>query len=368
MSTTWERARKLEGVFREFPNIGEAPGESAAKCEGEAYSEPANTEEAANDPTLPSGPRRALAYSLDELRQVVFTPRPGLLKCGDDAILTAGNVGQVYAPRGMGKTLLLESLALALASGGQVMKWHAPQPRRVAVIDGEMPGPLVRQRFLGLADSMGVKAGSNLRILAADWQTDYLPRLDTVEGARFVEPVIADAEVVILDGRSCLFDPESETDPGAWQPAQDWLLSLRRRGKAVLVAHHANRLGGARGHSRPEDMLDVIIKLSRPEDYHQDQGARVMVEFEKNRSFYGPAAAPFVAQLVDNLWHVEGEAPSRAARLRERIREWVAANPGATKTKVVNNVTGREQDIRSEMDLMGEAGELRKDNGRWYAA
>ena len=88
------------------------------------------------------------------------------------------------------------------------------------------------------------------------------------------------------------------------------------------------------------------------------------MEFEKNRAFYGQAAAPFVAQLVNDLWVVEGEALSRTAVLRERIREWVAAHPGTTKTKVAENVTGREQEIRAEMDRMGEAGVLRKDDGK----
>ena len=89
------------------------------------------------------------------------------------------------------------------------------------------------------------------------WQfSDQCPVVLELKSRRS-DRLVAEAEVIILDGRSCLFDPEAETDPSAWQPAADWLLSLRRRGKAVLLAHHANRLGGARGHSRPEDMLDV---------------------------------------------------------------------------------------------------------------
>ena len=31
------------------------------------------------------------------------------------------------------------------------------------------------------------------------------------------------ADLVILDNRSCLFDPEGEKDASAWQPAQEWL-------------------------------------------------------------------------------------------------------------------------------------------------
>src|SRR6185295_5195824 len=108
-------------------------------------------------------------------------------------------------------------------------------------------------------------------------------RLDTEEGQQFIEPVVDAADLVILDNRSCLFDPEGEKDPTAWQPAQDWLLSLRRRGKAVLLGHHSNRQGGARGHSKSEDPMNLLVRLTRPEDYSQEQGARFLVTFDKCR-------------------------------------------------------------------------------------
>ena len=62
-----------------------------------------------------------------------------------------------------------------------------------------------------------------------------MPRLDTPEGQAALAPFIARAGLVFLDNRLCLFDPEGEKDATAWQPAQDWLLALRRRGKAVVA-------------------------------------------------------------------------------------------------------------------------------------
>ena len=75
-----------------------------------------------------------------------------------------------------------------------------------------------------------------LLIVAADWQHEYLPRMDTPEGQSSIEPLVENADVIIFDNRSCLFDPEGEKDPTAWQPTQDYLLSQRRRDKASLLA------------------------------------------------------------------------------------------------------------------------------------
>ena len=123
-----------------------------------------------------------------------------------------------------------------------------------------------------------------MTIIAADWQDDYLPRLDTEAGQTEIEPYVENADLIVLDNRSRLVDPDGEKDPSAWQPMQDWLLSLRRRGKAVLLGHHSNRMGGARAHSKAEDPMNLLINLTRPDDYRQDQGARFAVTFDKSPS------------------------------------------------------------------------------------
>lgn len=160
-------------------------------------------------------------------------------------------------------------------------------------------------------------------MIGADWQDDYSPRLDTEEGQALVEPFVEAADLIILDNRSCLFDPEGEKDSSAWQPAQDWLLSLRRRGKAPLLWHHSNRGGGTRGMGKPEDVMNLLLKLKRPDGYTQDQGARFLVEFDKARGVHGPAAAPFFAALTEKGWAIEGTDKVEAADTQSRIREYL---------------------------------------------
>ncbi len=80
-----------------------------------------------------------------------------------------------------------------------------------------------------------------------------------------------------------------------------------------MLAHRSNRQGGARGHRKPEDPMNLLINLTRPEGYSQQQGARFVVTFEKSRGAYGAAVAPFTAQFTAVGWKTvtPGREPSR---------------------------------------------------------
>ena len=246
-----------------------------------------------------------VGFTLRALGQQVFPERRALFVRGETVIFREGHLGELYAERGFGKTWVLQTLALVAAAGSEALGFRAPQRCRVLYVDGEMSSQEIQERFALLRERLTIPLTAELTVVAADWQAEYLPRLDTESGQAALEPFIAEADLIVFDNRSCLFDPDGEKDPTAWQPAQDWLLSLRRRGKAVLLAHHSNRHGGARGHSKAEDPMNLLVRLTRPDDYSQDQGARVVVTFEKLRGAHGATVAPFVAALMPDGWRVE---------------------------------------------------------------
>jgi putative DNA primase/helicase len=265
-----------------------------------------------------------LALSLAELATHQFPARRPLLYRGDSVVFREGHIGQIYAERGFGKSWLMQTIALVAAYGIDALGFHNPTPCRVLQVDGEMASEELQERSANLCRMLNVPSYTTgaLTIIAADWQDTYLPRLDTLEGQEAIEPYVEAADFILFDNRSCLFDPEGEKDPTAWQPAQDYLLSLRRRGKAVMLAHHSNRMGGARGISKAEDPMNLLLKLTRPEDYSQDQGARFLVTFDKARGVYGAAAAPFIAALTQSGWLVEpaeAEEDSAAKKLRDYL-------------------------------------------------
>lgn len=258
--------------------------------------------------------RVALALTMTQLEGFEFAPRRPILMRAGQAILREGHIAQISAIRGTGKTRMARTIAMLAATGTDAMGFSAPESCRALIIDGEMASEELQAMDAELRQSLNVLPTDNLVTIAADWQEDALPRLDTPAGQAFVEPFVEAAQFIVIDNRSTLCDSESEKDPSAWQPMQDWLLSLRRRGKAVLIVHHANRQGTARGHSKPEDVMNTVISLTRPEDYRADQGARFLVEFPKSRGFYGAAAMPFTTQLTGGGWVVEGEDQPAAER------------------------------------------------------
>jgi putative DNA primase/helicase len=314
-------------------------------------------------------PPNLVGFSLDEILVHKFPKRRVLLSRGEYPILRAGNIAQVFAYRGVGKTWFLETLALVAAYRVEALGLCAPDAVRVLYVDGEMASEDVKDRLQLLVDKLSVqpKFGAQLTIVGADWQEEYLPRLDTPSGQAAIEPFIDDADLVILDNRSSLFDPEGEKDPTAWQLAQDWLLSLRRRGKAVVMAHHANRQGGARGIGKAEDVIDLNLKLSRPEDYKPDHGARFVVEFDKARGVHGPAAATFEAALGTDGWTIKvaGEDDNN---VEQKIREYlkVAAQLGESPKSANNvwsNVRGNRGNVLKTVAEMISAGQVVKEGG-----
>jgi len=223
--------------------------------------------------------------------------------------LPASGAAMIYAPRGIGKTHLALSIACAVATATPLLRWQVATPRRVLCVDGEMPLVALQERVASIVPGMAANppADDFLRFLPADYFRDGLPDLASLEGRALLERVTAGVDLVILDNLSSLArGRENEADD--WQPIQDTILSLRRRGVSSLVVHHAAKGGQQRGTSRREDILDTVIALRRPEGYSASEGARFEVHFEKARGFMGAEAAPFEVRLEttadDYLWHV----------------------------------------------------------------
>jgi putative DNA primase/helicase len=240
--------------------------------------------------------------SLPSLKPVCFNdflgldvpPREMLL----NPILPQRSLAMLYAPRGVGKTLLGLSIGLAVASGAPLLRWSAPRQRRVLYVDGEMPLVSLQERLRSISMGLGAAIPNDgFRILAAD-HTENGISLGSEDGQNAIEPLLGNVDLLILDNLSTLCTTGSESASEAWVPMQNWLLKLRRQGIAVLLIHHAGVNGRQRGTSRREDALDTVIALRRPGDYSAEQGARFEVHFEKLRNRVdGDGAVSFEAQL-----------------------------------------------------------------------
>jgi DNA-binding NarL/FixJ family response regulator len=235
-----------------------------------------------------------VVLTLKELLNKKIPPRQDLLS----PWLQSQGLCMIYSTRGFGKTWVSLEIAYAVASGGQFLSWKSDNPAGVLYIDGEMPLVDLQNRAKQIYKRDSIEPQAPLNFITPDVQEANFPDLSTVDGQSQIESVISDEiKLVVLDNQTTLFRSLKESDSDSWLPIQNWMLSLRSKGKSVLLIHHAGKNGLQRGTSRREDVLDTVISLKRPKDYIQEEGARIEFHFEKSRSLLGEEVKPFEARL-----------------------------------------------------------------------
>ncbi len=241
-------------------------------------------------------PKRTLiAVGIAEFLSMTFPPRENVLS----PWLPRQGIVMLHAYRGVGKTHLQLGIAVAVASAGSFLKWSAPKPRGVLILDGEMPAVVLQERLARIVATADSELQAPLVIITPDLQPQGMPDLGTVEGQEEISAHITDdIELIIVDNISTLVRSGKENEGDSWAPVQAWALSLRQRGKSVLFIHHSGKGGNQRGTSRREDVLDTVIALRHAADYRPEDGAAFEVHFEKFRGIHGDDVAPFEARLT----------------------------------------------------------------------
>lgn len=245
--------------------------------------------------SMPPIPIPLRAVDAHQLALMHFKQREVIL----EPWLHSQDLCMVFAARGVGKTHFGLSVAYAVSTGGKFAKWSAPRPRKVLYLDGELPGGVMQKRLLMHCPDIEPAPGF-LRIFTPDLlpEGQPMPDLSTYDGQAQIDAMIDDdTEVVFVDNLSAWARSGRENEAESWGPIADWILSLRRRGMAVVLIHHAGKGGQQRGTSKREDLLDVVIGLSRPADYNPSQGAVFVAEFTKARNLSGNDAEGIELQL-----------------------------------------------------------------------
>jgi putative DNA primase/helicase len=204
----------------------------------------------------------------------------------------------VYAGRGIGKTFFSLSVGLAVASGGQFLKWQAEKQKGVLLIDGEMPGAVLQERTAAFVAALPTPP-VNFQIITPDMQPDHRSiDLSRAEDQENIEQYLDGISLIIVDNISTLCRTGRENEGEGWLPVQGWALQQRAKGRSVLFIHHAGKDGDQRGTSKREDILDTSIALRRPAQYEPDQGAVFEIHFKKSRGIYGEDVEPIEASLI----------------------------------------------------------------------
>lgn len=250
--------------------------------------------------------------------------------------LPSQGLAMCYAERGVGKTHVALGVAYAVASGGEFLRWTAPKPRGVLYLDGEMPASAMQERLASLAFNADREPEAPLRIVTPDFQEVRMPDLARPEDQAWLEPLLEDVDLVVVDNLSTLVRSGKENESEGWIPVQEWALRLRAQGKSVLLVHHAGKGGQQRGTSKKEDVLDSVLSLKRPPEYTADQGAVFEVHYEKARGLWGEEANPFEAALSQ-----DGNAQRWAVRsVQEATYERVIRlyEDGLNQTDIANEI------------------------------
>ena len=259
--------------------------------------------------------------------------------------LPAAGLAMVYASKGVGKTHFALGVAHAVASGGHFLRWQAPAPNEVLYVDGEMSLHDLQDRVSPLVPTLPIK--KNLKILAGDQLPNGVPDISTDDGQAWLLDRVGGAELIILDNLSALSSTGDENAAESWTPLKKLLLNLRRHGRAVLLVHHAGKMGDQRGTSHRADQMNTVIKLEHPKGYDSSEGARFNVIFEKNRGFFGSSAQKFEAKLNSDtgIWEVSTGTNPKMDKILElqgqgMNQSEIARALGIHKSTVSRLVTG----------------------------
>ena len=280
-------------------------------------------------------------------------------------VLPRASLTLLYGARGVGKTFLSLSMALAVASGGAVLLWRAEKPARVLYVDGEMPRAALVERLAALAaGAQMLPAGDNLHLLASEGDSGSHIDLGTEDGRARIGQASEGMDLLVLDSLSVLLRSR-QADPGRnWLAVEDWLLALRRRGLAVLIVRNGTMAANRPDSTRYADVVDTVIALRRPEDYEAFEGARFALSFTKGRSLLGKAAQPFEAALHRKgaalRWFVSSRHDALAARAAGLFFEGFTVREVARRLKISKSTAHRlgedaiaEAERRAELAASG---------------
>ena len=274
-----------------------------------------------------------------------FSPRTYLLQ----GLIQDPSMTEIFSWRGVGKTMVALSMSHAVAAGGSFLKWTAPKATPVLYVDGELDVNTLQQRL----SFLGAEHNENLKLLCLDLLDDPFPYLATARAQRIIEDKLGDARLLVLDNLSALAPASNEKEGEEWILIQTWLRNLKREGISTQFLHHAGHSGWARGTTRREDLLDVVMELKHPEDYKPSEGLRLEINFTKTRRYLGQLAEPLEASLTtdldgNGLWSYRDLEDVRLAKVVElkaaghswRKIEELSGVPRSTAERLWRNSSG----------------------------
>jgi hypothetical protein len=285
-------------------------------------SRPKRKEQSSNGATKPP-PLAPIATALTRLDDWLARdiPEPDLL-LGD--VLSTTTRALLWAPTGIGKTMLIIAAAMHMAGERVFLGWRAQRPCRVLYIDGEMSNKLLLERLRGEVERSGIRP-EGFHALSHEDIENWAP-LNTPEGQRQIEHHIAllNPDFIFFDSIMCLIQGDMKEEEG-WRQTVPWMLSLTRRKIGQMWVHHTGHdTSHGYGTKTREWLLDTVIGLS--EVKREDTDVSFTLSFPKARMRTPQTRAQFADKrvaLVNDRWEhgPAGSAPGHISPLARKFYE-----------------------------------------------
>lgn len=221
--------------------------------------------------------------------------------------LTTTSRALLYAPTGIGKSMLALAIAFAMSGGNSLLHWPGRKPMRVLYIDGEMAQRLLKRRIAEEAARSDSKPQSLFVLNTGDIE-DFRP-LDDPRGRLAIDDEISridGVDFLILDNVMALLGGDMR-DEESWRKTVEWQKSLTRRHVGQLWIHHTGH-DETRGYGTKtrEWQMDTVIALESVERPESD--VSFQLTFKKARERTPETRIDFVdvrIALINNRWTYE---------------------------------------------------------------
>jgi hypothetical protein len=302
---------------------------------------------------------RMAARDSDGLKAMGLPPRNPIL--GD--WFKEGDLGFIYAPRGIGKTWISLAIASAMANGRGLGPWQSHGVYPVCYVDGEMAWDSLHERMDGM------EAGPNLFTLNHEALFHLSGKVVNIAEPE-TQQAITDYcleegfRVLTLDNLACVAFGMEENKADAWEAVLGWLLTLRRHKIAVIIVHHAGRNGEMRGTSKREDSAFWVLRLDAvtEEKSGSDKQTRFISTFTKERNS-GKPQTPIEWTFQTGQKGLISVSYKKVGHM-EIFRQWIA--DGLRSATDIAKEMGVTKGAVSKWAMKAEAeGWLKKENGEY---
>jgi hypothetical protein len=258
----------------------------------------------------------------------------------------------VFAPTGIGKTLLLIALGMAIAAGEGCL--HLPgvgKVRRVLFIDGEMSIRLMRDRLRDEAERREHGMPAGFFALSHDDIAGF-HALNSPEGQRQIEHEIerlGGADLIIFDNVMSLISGDQKDEEG-WRQVMPWIRKLTGKKIAQFWVHHTGHdESRSYGTKTREWQQDTVIKLETIEHERTDVSFRMSFTKARERNPHNRLQfADSHVLLLNNIWTSDAVETGRKGKVSPLGAKFLQCLIDACTTKMCDCPAASLDDWQAE--------------------